>query len=756
MSGLVAQQIVPGEFRNPFPGVPEVRLVDGSRPVVTVETEAVRKARAAAIDYLDARGTDVGRPRDTGRILALVGDLGSGKSHIAGAVVDQVRKRDGLVVVTMVYAKVGDTLLDLYRRLFQSTEGVRSGDAAGGVLLRVDVERAVDRLRDEVNVPPGRGSEDAKLRLIPRQPDPHAVESVLRLRKRLTEVAGEDPECGYALSLLLHEHNAISDAAWAWLRGAEPTKALIDRGVRTAITDDRRAVGVLGVLALLLGMSGRRFVLVVDELQNLGKPEAAPPQDLESLINPLLAWASASGAFLVLCGLSDFWRALPEAVRQRVGQVVRPSPLSEEEIRQYIKAAQSAVNGERRLAPFGLSSIKHIRAFTGGHPRKVINLCHYTYRLVGAEGRVTLDEIKTASQEISGPETSDDVLVKISELFGGLGHHVRRRQHKVAGAEEELVYLDIPLEAGRHHCSIVVSDSVVDDDIAQGLGSRARLIGSTGESPSGPVVLVVVGYLSAALADTVRESFDRVLNWGADDFTRNLAELIGTPAGTGGQAETATFLRDLRLELVALHAARRSDRELLERILQEGGDRQTTHNMVINQSFGFRETEFVELELARADVSRLFNDVLRTIHQARERAERLWHEVFQPGSPVTPSESSGGSAHLDDLVAQPVVQAMGVLAALHLAVQAFGLGVKTCQSRADLTRSAVRGELRSQQERFDLVAAELVRQLPDYGQDLKRRVPYVLAVDKQIIQSKVLRFGSTVYETIYNEDFRRR
>ena len=101
-----------GSARNPFPEVPEVSL-GGVGATVRVETDAVRAVRRLALDFLTSRA-DVGpaapaAPGDlrdlllnSGRVAAILGEYGTGKSHLAWTLMDEVVRIAGTRPVVLV------------------------------------------------------------------------------------------------------------------------------------------------------------------------------------------------------------------------------------------------------------------------------------------------------------------------------------------------------------------------------------------------------------------------------------------------------------------------------------------------------------------------------------------------------------------------------------------------------------------------------------------------------------------------------
>ncbi|GAB3932815.1 hypothetical protein GCM10027614_02680 [Micromonospora vulcania] len=195
----------------------------------TVVTAAIRDATDHLDDYL--------RTGD-GAVVAVVGDYGTGKTHLAVELLAHARRVTGAAGRATYLDAPGDTFLSLHRRF----------------LTQLSREAVRDLLVRYRTAPEAPASADSTDRL------------VLRLREELSEVT-TDPAFGTALALLLDP--ATEAAAWDWLSGNPPGPTLIAAGVAPSADVEATAVEAMGVLALLYGRRHERFVLVLDELDKI-------------------------------------------------------------------------------------------------------------------------------------------------------------------------------------------------------------------------------------------------------------------------------------------------------------------------------------------------------------------------------------------------------------------------------------------------------------------------------------------------------
>lgn len=760
-----------GHGRNPFSNVPEVRLGGNTRPVVSIETKAVRQVRDATLEYLGARGSDSSRPEGTGRVLVVVGDYGSGKSHLAAEVIHCVSDSSERAVVLTLYAEVGDTALDLYRRVFQRDGATRSrtlggSDATGGALLLNDVVACVEECRkairrqldrcDNLDIEsPDTWSSPPS----PRGTGDFDIELITGLHEQLATITG-DTELAHGLVLLLHSDQRISGSAWDWFRGGQPTRELADRGVSQPIADDARALAAARALAMLFGHCGQQFILVIDELQNLRGGADDSPNALAMVVNPLLAWAAATGAFLVLCGLSDFWRALPESVHQRAGKVVRPTPLSVDNIAEYIQEAQLMVNGKRQLEPFTKTSVKYLRDITSGHPRKTIALCHHAYRMVQGADTIKAVHLREASRELSGPDTAEDVIAEIIALCAQLGlPAVRKSPPAEGGGMTDHVWV-----SARGHdqgCAVVVTDPVLDDTDARSLVEAARRLRGTSQQSRHPIIAVVIGLMAGVVVKDIRRAYDHVFIWDRDHFARDLTAIIDGLSSEEAEHDPAAgsqLLAQLYARLNQIAGQRESDHELLGK-LADAQDEHRLRRIVREETRRsyLLESESEELMQFPLDpLNELFDDRLRLIRDTIHRADRRWRSVFASGELINRIDAPGGRPMLiEDMAAEEVIRTLGVLAALEKALQGFGWGLIGLLNSDGEHGKDTRRELRGQCDRFNNVVDLLIRHVPATENDLYRATNRILETDKKIIRQHLSRFGSVVFDTIYEEDLRR-
>ena len=374
-------------FGNPFPPTAVARLTPDLTVGLTVSTDAVRKVNALAERYLETgrlvSRDDVGRK---GNVLAIVGDYGTGKTHLALQLLRRLTAPEpgtdhppGLPRVSAFYLDApGDSFLALYRerfitRLSRDEVGERVAEYYADI---VAAELETTSLTEVA----ARGLKErtVQAQTLVDQLGLMASDYRVELDRRLSAVT-ERTDFGTALALFLRPE--FKSTVWDWLAGGAPEAVLRERGITETIDTDGAALEALGVFALLYGAQGHRFVLVVDEIERILSPTAGgrPDDETVAAFKRLLEIVGATGALLVLCGLPEFLEALPQDAVQRIPSVIRPTQLSAEDTLGYIEDSQEAAFGERRARPFSLDIAQYLAELAGGNPRRVIRLCYHVY-----------------------------------------------------------------------------------------------------------------------------------------------------------------------------------------------------------------------------------------------------------------------------------------------------------------------------------------------------------------------------------------
>lgn len=509
---------------NPFSPTAVAWVVEFDSDMVTIETDAIRRAIGYVSDYLAATSTRVepAATVDAGNVIAIVGDYGTGKTHLVMQLLQYASRVPDVTVRSMYLDAAADTFLALYRRFIQKLElsEVRArvneyyADVVADSLQGSDLTTEVAQWLRDREVPPERVVEQLGL-----------MESALlrKVQRELEDVTRNDA-FGTALTLLLRP--GFDDAVWLWLKGGQPDPILVERGITEPIDTEVAALEAMGVFALLYGRKRHRFLLAIDELERVLSAANRPRADASAAFQKLLNVIMAAGSFLVLSGLPDFLQVLPGDVRQRIGRVVTMSGLSCDETCRFVEQSQQRVFAEERLEPFTRDTLDYLVRLAGGTARTVIRLCYHLYRKATDEHTlVTDDMVRKAAREHFGPMSADDVSADVRRRLQA-GGWPYRRNHYLGPTSRVDYWVEIGDRGAG--CAVLLSDSVLDNSDVDELARRALAV--RGSAPDGEVLLVVNGVLPDDLAAQLSDTFStEPLVYDnrsfADDFTTALTAM---------------------------------------------------------------------------------------------------------------------------------------------------------------------------------------------------------------------------------------
>jgi type II secretory pathway predicted ATPase ExeA len=163
---------------------------------------------------------------------------------------------------------------------------------------------------------------------------------------------------------------------------------------------------------------GNTVVLLVDDAQNLPKETL---QDLHLLSN--LEARTEKLLQIILVGRPEFWGNLERhevrQLKQRVALVVRLSPLTREESREYIQFRLGKAGvGERPL--FTKGALKCIGKVAEGIPRKINILCSYALKTGydQLQKQITRKIVEEVAEELQGSKNITPVRWALPVLVG--------------------------------------------------------------------------------------------------------------------------------------------------------------------------------------------------------------------------------------------------------------------------------------------------------------------------------------------------
>lgn len=485
---------------NPFPATAVAKVAELDAEIVTVYTPAVREAVGVMNEYL-ASPTATTTVTESGNVLAIVGDYGTGKTHLAVELLRQARSTSNDTTDTLYLDAPADTFVALYRRFVQQLD---VADVRGRVS-----EYYADVVADALSVSEFTSEVSRQLRAGELGP----VEAVERLSLMESSFLQQvqvtlrgitrNEAFGTALTLLLRR--GFDDAVWEWLAGHAPDQILIDRGIDVAIDNETAALEAMGVFALLYGHRNHRFIVVIDELDKLLSAASRPTETAIVAFKKLLEVFAAARALLVLVGLPDYLDVLGVEVLQRIGRIIRVSALTSENTLEFISRTQHRVLGRATLEPFTPDTVNYLVKLTDGAARKIVRLCHHLYRKATDEGTSVTDAmVRQMARSQFDFATIENVHGEIRRVLDGQGFSYFR-DHQVGLDPHSRADYWISVGDRDSGCAVLLTESVLDATDSENLTRRAMSIHNAVTDTE--TVLVVVGYLPSGMSMELTEAF---------------------------------------------------------------------------------------------------------------------------------------------------------------------------------------------------------------------------------------------------------
>jgi Cdc6-like AAA superfamily ATPase len=496
----------PDPGANPFAPVALGSMYDPAGD--TIPTPAIEEAIRSVSAYLavrDARG---------GRILAVTGDHGMGKTYLAQHVLNQARETAGRPIRTVYLLARNQTFVELYEDFAEQLLKPSSTEVldvvrkiyAGIVADSLRGSELTERLAGDLD----RGALDP-IAVVERYglPQSDFLESLQRRLERVTS----QPEFSIALTLLLRPEFEAS--VREWLLGNAPDPLLRERGVRQTVDTEPLALQAMGVFTLLYGHAGIPFLLAIDEIEQILLRRDRPGADVLGSFQQFLEIFVRAGGFLLLAGVPESVESLKRSVRQRLGEPVRMRPFTAEDAGAIITRSRPGLEGAAALAPFTPTTIEYLVALVGGVARTVVKMGHRLYETaVAKEVLVTPAMVREAVRGEFDVNVTAIVHREIESVLSASGwpYTIDRR------IGQPSVPVDYWTEVHEDaHCAVLITDFVLSQENADRLKERVETLRQ--ERGDVEVIVVVVGLLSAEFAADLTQAIgSRPLRVELSDF----------------------------------------------------------------------------------------------------------------------------------------------------------------------------------------------------------------------------------------------
>jgi hypothetical protein len=454
------------------------------------------------------------------------------------------------------------------------------------------------------------------------------------LTARLRALTGH-PAVATALVLLLRP--GFDDAVWNWLAGGEPAEVLRDRGITIALHTDAEALAAMGALLSVICSTGRRLLVVLDELDLMFVKGRRVTASLSTGIRRLLSAGVNAGAFIVLSGLPSFLDVLPNQIRDRLGSTITTSPFDAADVERLVAVQQRHVAGSGRAVPFDPEVIGHLADLTAGVPRSILGLCHRLVRIsAGGGSAVTLATVHEAARSYIEERYGESFTDQIAQVLADNGWPYERDRYVGATADSHVDFW-IDENDNDDACAILAVGNILEpEDLA---AQRQRILTVQAAAPRSEILLVVMGFLSRAsvaeitditgtpplnahpgrfaidLSVAVRRILSRLSDAGRDPVARVGNRIARMSAQ---QSSTHSYVAQIAL---AMDSLRKENAQTLD------GIRARLQQMLATAAVP--AVPAAGVPSLPPPVEAIFDDALRVLQEMLDRVDALLSEVLQ-------------------------------------------------------------------------------------------------------------------------------
>ncbi|MFC5834003.1 hypothetical protein [Nonomuraea insulae] len=619
-----------------------LRLGDDADPTgITVVTPAFDSAYRFVTAYLATGGGELG---ESGRALAVIGDLGSGKTHLAMSLLDRISKsREDTIVLKLdtPHSEFGylfrNILLEQFGR--ERLHDLVIDYYAQVTAERIDEEQAGPELAGEIRSGLREGTLD------PRKVVEHfhltkrvLQEELRRMLRHLTE------HSLWATALALMVMDELTEAVWEWLGGAPPSEELRERGVNRQLVTSADAYHTLSVLVYLGGRIRRRMVLVIDEFEKLLGGEGQVRENAVNSLEELVKVFIDSQGLLVYCGPTDSLPLVSQGTLQRT-RVITPSPFDREATIDLIR--KRGVEVTRPVA-------ECLVEMTDGNPREILSLFRRAQALVESSRRpvttATIREAVRQRHEFPAQQVSTTVR-RILEDSG-----LDFRADVVLAADTDPIDFWVRYADGRAAVAVLITRSLLNAGDDTHFERRVAAVKAS-QMPC-ELIAVVNGHLTTPMRTGVSNLIGRQpLLFDVQEFGKRLRATLETAIDRLAASAEDNVLEGLR-----------------QRMDRLGRQQSATQNMIdqLHESVAGLRAASVARPGAGADLPPLPPAVDEQFQRAGAVTEttgeldRLLHDVFD-----NPSGNEASLRARRRLASRDLMEAAGAAVVQRLLVQAF-------------------------------------------------------------------------------------
>lgn len=352
-------------YKNPFPVTAVANFYNNMQNDMIVETKAIKKLK----EKIDKWILD----ENDGITIAVQGEYGTGKTQLAIEMQRFIKKKDEKKYYFICLESPSASFLEMYINRF---------------LNEITKEQVLEKLEEcyyEIIFNNIR-QDEIYSKVIQKKGNIKSTELIERfgLAKSKYDLKFEEQlqeatkNIKFVPALLLLLETKFEKEVWEWFCGSDPSEAMKERGVNFSINDDVIALEAIGVFAFLFGQRGHTFVLFIDEMEKIVSNTDKTKKSSFNALKKLIETVKVTRSMLILCGLPDYYIALPKDTQQRIAYQIKTDEITLSEIEEYICNANEKVNKVKTYIPFSQKNLKEILDISNGNIRTIIRLLYHS------------------------------------------------------------------------------------------------------------------------------------------------------------------------------------------------------------------------------------------------------------------------------------------------------------------------------------------------------------------------------------------
>ncbi len=420
---------------NPFRGSTSVQLegfgdttqvgTGPPRPPIHVRRRINEQLMEQVQRYLQHTGASSTR----GRVLALVGEFGLGKSHLAAQVTDVLRQSTPTPALWVIGQPSVDMRSVFQHRVMSPRDDLEAMADFMQAITDYYADVTAELLEQDETGRLGGARDEFLSGLRDRRLDPHKIARAFDLDEELIHshlrrhLRGVTDHRAFATALALLPNQTYQTDIFRWLSGEAPSAPLQQRGVTQPIQGIQGVLEAFAVFSLVYGQSDRPYALVLDEVDKIVE-WTAPDRALflnafEMLVNRYIN----QGGLLVFCVRPDLWSSLPASLHERVLPLWLDSwerPATEDLIKQHLLGS-GRVRQDKSCAPFTDPAVAQVVTLSDGVPRQILRICEgaWDHAALGGSPKIDIEAVHEAIRTTHEKRPMSEAARRLERVLAG-------------------------------------------------------------------------------------------------------------------------------------------------------------------------------------------------------------------------------------------------------------------------------------------------------------------------------------------------